>query len=158
MNPKTRQECVARKAFLAFQSPSCQLYSLSHKLRINVLPWNEKGGPPGSHFGSIFARGCVGQECLKGQWYAWNGTKNLDNAAAEGSELGADRHCFAAAGAVEATRDATFRPRQSIAKPGQGEAALCRRLRLLLASCMLLFATLRSKQTLEKIWRHVQLG
>ena len=82
MSTKTRQECRARKAFLAFQSPSCQLYRLSQKLRINVLPWNERGGPPGSHFGSIFARGCVGQECLKGQWYAWNGTKNLDNAPA----------------------------------------------------------------------------
>ena len=94
MSTKTRQECRARKAFLAFQSPSCQLYSLSQRLRINVLPWNEKGGPPGSHFGSIFARGCVGQECLKGQWYAWNGTKNLDNAtAAADCPAGLDQLC-----------------------------------------------------------------
>ena len=93
------------------------------------------------------------QKCLTGQWYAWNGTKNLDNAAAEGSELGADRR-FAAAGAERRCSG-----RANIARTGLGSGGYASCLPLAcFAFCYITFqANIRENLTSCSTWAVIRI-
>ncbi len=77
---KTRQECQLKMALKSAKSSQIHEENMAKNVANPFLPWKEKSGPPGSTKGLKLRWRLRCVECLEGQWYAWNGTKNLENA------------------------------------------------------------------------------